>query len=582
MIFLFFATSNFKPEVGGVAELGHQLVSALCRAGHDITVIARSAETNHSDEEAPYRIERSSSRQPKKIADRLIKEKRPDALFVLIIGSAMGTALGLGRKYNIPVILYVHGIEITKRNNTLPIFLAKQFIKRQMLKGSDIVLCNSFNTMLLAIKRGADPESVRVLNPGIHIADLPLTVPDKIDPAPEKIVFFTLGRIIRRKGIDQVIRALPLLIDKYPDVLFVYAGSGLEPYRNELKHLTDSLGVTEYVRFLGEVEEDEKQLWYHRQDVFIMPSRELPNGDVEGFGIVFLEAGAWGKPVIGSDSGGVPDAIEDRKSGLLVNSESVEAIAEGMRFFLDHPVKKKEMGDYGKTRALGRFSWDQQAEKFVRMIELYVSPPPKREFFEWKDLPINEYINKEISKENLMILKKTFDETGIPFIIFFGTLLGAIRDHDFIAHDTDTDVVLFESYRDRLYNALPVLEETGLKLVRSVKDNRVLSFFRNGEYIDLYFIGLRRIGFRKKWYIDYSSISKKLLLNFSWYEFLGESFRVPRDSPAVLKQLYGKNWKTPIEDYEANHDYLLKFYRFLRQKDKMKSVRKFYKWILNR
>ena len=99
MTFLFFATSNFKPDVGGVAELGHQLVSSLCRAGHDITVIARSAEANHSDEEAPYRIERSSSRQPKKIADRLIKEKRPDALFVLIIGSALGTALGLGRKY---------------------------------------------------------------------------------------------------------------------------------------------------------------------------------------------------------------------------------------------------------------------------------------------------------------------------------------------------------------------------------------------------------------------------------------------------------------------------------------------------
>ncbi len=582
MTFLFFATSNFKPDTGGIAELGHQLVLALHKAGNDVTVIAGGSETDSFDRTVPYRIERIMAHQPFKLANMLIEEKRPDALFVMVIGSSWYTAYRLGKKYGIPVLLYVHGLEITKRNNIFSVFLAKQFVKGLILRRSNLVICNSFNTMLLAIKRGAIPDHVRVLHPGIIIDSDIENYKSRIDPAPGKTVFFTMGRLIRRKGVDNAIHALSRLVGKYPTILYVIAGAGSDLYRRELEKLAASLGVEDHVRFLGRIEEDDKQFWYNRQDVFIMPSRELSDGDVEGFGIVFLEAGAWGKPVIGGDFGGVPDAIENGKSGLLVNSKSVEAIAEGMRFFLDHPEKMREMGDYGRKRALDWFSWDLQAERFVRIVENYISRSIQREFDEWKGLPINEFINKEIARENLLILKETFDEAGLPFIIFFGTLLGAIREHDFIAHDTDTDVILFESYRDLLYKTLPVLEEKGLKLVRSVKNNLVLSLYRKGEYLDLYFIEYRRIGFREKWYIYYSSISKKLLLNYSWYEFLGEKFRIPRNSHKVLTQLYKKDWNITKIDYEANQDYLMKFVRFLQRRDKIKSIRKFIRWIKER
>ncbi len=582
MTFLFFATSNFKPDTGGIAELGHQLVSALDSSGHDITVIARGSSPEDFDKTVPYRIERSPNNQPGKLADRLIQEKKPDAIFVIVIGSSWLTAKRLGRKYGIPVVLYIHGLEVTKKNNIFPVFIAKQFVKGQLLKHSDIVMCNSFNTMLLAIKRGADPGSVRVLNPGIQSDEYQHGILSGVDPAPGKFVFFTMGRVIRRKGIDQAIRALSSLSKKYPEILYVIAGSGPEDYLLELKELTRSLGLTDKVLFLGRVDEAEKQHWYQRQDVFILPSRELPNGDVEGFGIVFLEAGAWGKPVIGGDSGGIPDAIEDGKSGLLVDSESVEALESAMQFFIDNPDKKIEMGEYGKNRALQKFSWTLQADRFASMIKNHISSPVRKEFNDWKDLPKSDALNREISRENLLIMKEVFDGASIPFTIFFGTLLGAYREHDFIAHDTDTDVILFEAYRDALFEVLPLLEERGLKLVRSVKDNRVLSFYRNGEYIDFYIIQLRRIGFLKKWYIDYSSVSKKLLLNYSRYEFLGQKFRVPGNSHKILNELYGKNWGTPIKDYEANHDYMMKLYRFLGRKDKIGSVRKFIRWIKER
>ena len=121
MTFLFFMTSNFKPDTGGIAELGHQLVSALDSAGHDITLIARGPSPEAFDKTVPYRIERSPHRQPGQLADRLIQEKKPDAIFVIVIGSSWLTARRLGRKYGIPVVLYVHGLEVTKKNNIFPL-----------------------------------------------------------------------------------------------------------------------------------------------------------------------------------------------------------------------------------------------------------------------------------------------------------------------------------------------------------------------------------------------------------------------------------------------------------------------------
>ena len=581
MNILFFATSNFKPDSGGIAELGHQLATALCKIGNNVTVIA-GGEKDSDDNHQPYSIVRTSKSQPKSLAQDLAKELHLAAVFVLVIGSSWRTAKWISRKFDIPLVLYIHGLEITKRNNSYPVFAAKQFVKGWILKKSDLVLCNSFNTMLLSIKRGADPKKVRVLNPGISLRNETRKPVGYRDPAPDKIVFFTMGRLIRRKGVDNTIRALPLIIEEYPNLLYVIAGDGLPEYRQELEKIAASLGVSEYVLFLGRIDEYEKERWYYRHDIFIMPSRRLADGDVEGFGIVFLEAGAWGKPVIGGMSGGVPDAIEDGKSGFLVNPESIEDIAYSMRILLASPEKRVTMGIYGRKRVEKHFSWEHQAERFVNLIQPVNLPQQKKDFNDWKDLPKNETLNKKISKENLLILKETFDAAGLPFMIFFGTLLGAFREHDFITHDTDTDIILFESYRDLFNEVLPELEAQGLILTRSVKENRVLSLYRNGEYIDLYFVILKRIGIRKKWYIDLSSVSKNYLLSYKYYEFLGELFKVPENSVKVLKELYGRKWKIPVKDYEANHDYIMKLNRFIRRKNKRSSVGKFIKWIRER
>jgi phosphatidylinositol alpha-1,6-mannosyltransferase len=377
--FLFFATSNFKPDAGGVAELGHQLARSLTLAGHRVTVLAGPSQADCAEGAPPYAVVRTPQKQPLKTAAGLLRRVKPDALFVLVIGSSWLTARLLGLRFKLPVFLYVHGLEITKKNNVYPVFWIKQFVKGCILRCSSGVLCNSAATKELALQRGARCDHCRVLHPGIDPGIIPegqsvSTGEDlRADPAPGKTVFFTMGRLVRRKGIDYTLKALALLVKDYPDVLYVIAGSGLPPFEEELRALTLSLGLGDKVKFLGRIDDEEKNRWYARQDVFIMPSRRLKDGDVEGFGIVFLEAALAGKPSIGGRSGGVADAVADGETGLLVDPDSIRDIAKAMRYFLDNPRERNRMGVAGRTRALKDFSWTGQAKKFVEIIKNYKS-----------------------------------------------------------------------------------------------------------------------------------------------------------------------------------------------------------------
>jgi phosphatidylinositol alpha-1,6-mannosyltransferase len=367
MNFLFFATSNFKPETGGVAELGHRLAEALNSRSHGVTVIASCLERRQKEISSSYAIVRTTKKNLVQEAEKIIARQYIDGIFILIIASSWHTAHALGKKYHIPVILYIHGIEIIKKNNVYPLYWLKQYIKGLMLKKTDLLFCNSAFTASLALKRGARADRVFVLHPGI-LPCISATIPAK-DPAPGKTVFFTMGRLVRRKGADYTIRALSLLANDCPDILYVIGGSGPEDYEEELKKLVRELCLEEHVVFLGSIDDDTKNLWYQRHDVFIMPSRQLPDGDVEGFGIVFLEAALYGKPVIAGRSGGIPDAVEDGKSGVLVDPDSIHAIAEGMKYFIANLIKRKEMGEYGRNRAKNDFNWLRQADNFIMIVQ---------------------------------------------------------------------------------------------------------------------------------------------------------------------------------------------------------------------
>ncbi len=150
-------------------------------------------------------------------------------------------------------------------------------------------------------------------------------------------------------------------------------------------------------------------------------------------------------------------------------------------------------------------------------------------------------LNPEIGKRNLLDFKKVMDKHGIVFGLWFGTLLGAVREKNFIEYDEDIDIFILNEDRKKVLNALFDLENIGLKVVRYNEKKGLLSIIRDDEYIDMYFyrkvFNMRRMG--------PNTIESKYLENMDTINFLGEVFPVPANVEDVLTILYGKDWKVP-------------------------------------
>src|SRR5262249_23915091 len=148
------------------------------------------------------------------------------------------------------------------------------------------------------------------------------------------------------------------ILQRIPDVTYLIVGDGAD--RARLESLAVTVGVRNHVVFAGQVMDSDLPDVYALSNVFIMPSRtQLSACDVEGFGLVFLEANACGKPVIGGRSGGIPDAIVDEETGFLVNPTEPDEIANVLVRLLSNAELAKRLGENGRSRVLNDFSWPQ-------------------------------------------------------------------------------------------------------------------------------------------------------------------------------------------------------------------------------
>jgi phosphatidylinositol alpha-1,6-mannosyltransferase len=171
-------------------------------------------------------------------------------------------------------------------------------------------------------------------------------------------VLLSVGRLTRRKGHDHVLYALARL--KRRDLAYVVLSDG--ELESELHAMTRDLGLEDIVKFVGPVDARELPRYYAAADVFVLANRTLADGDVEGFGLVFLEASAAGLPVLAGRSGGVPDAVNEGVSGLLVDG-SVGEIAHALERLVDDPALRRRLGHDGRQWVRERFSWERAAER---------------------------------------------------------------------------------------------------------------------------------------------------------------------------------------------------------------------------
>ncbi|SMQ15733.1 phosphatidylinositol alpha-1,6-mannosyltransferase [Streptomyces sp. Ag82_O1-12] len=183
----------------------------------------------------------------------------------------------------------------------------------------------------------------------------------------DRPVVVCVSRLVRRKGQDTLIRALPRILAAEPDTVLLIVGGG--PYEKDLRRLAHETGVASAVRFTGAVPWSELPAHYGAGDVFAMPCRTRRGGlDVEGLGIVYLEASATGLPVVAGDSGGAPDAVLDGETGWVVKGGSPEEAADRITVLLGDAELRRRMGERGREWVEEKWRWDLLAERLKNLL----------------------------------------------------------------------------------------------------------------------------------------------------------------------------------------------------------------------
>ncbi len=276
---------------------------------------------------------------------RVALQVRPSVMLSMHVAVSPAAA-AVRRALGTPVAQYFHAEEIGARPK-LAAFAVRH---------ADEVIAVSRYTEGLIAATGAVPARMSLIPGGVDIPE---------DPAPlvaDRPTFLTISRLGERyKGHDVMVRATALVLARVPDAQWVVIGDG--PLRAGLQQLARSYGVADSIRFLGSVPDEERDAWLRRTNLLAMPSR-LPAGRFagEGFGIAFIEAGAYGKPVLAGNVAGALDAVIDGESGLLVDPDDPVAVADGITRLLLDPDLAARLGEGGRRRARSQ-AWPLVCER---------------------------------------------------------------------------------------------------------------------------------------------------------------------------------------------------------------------------
>ena len=293
-----------------------------------------------------------------KLADDLYRDFEFDIIHANVALPDGFAAMMLKRRYNKPLVVTIHGqdLQVTLyRNDRCKKALTKVF------EQADRVVTVSNKLKEIAKGGIGFPEKVVVVNNGID--------PGETAPANGILtskyagckVMLSVSHLIATKGLDLNIKPISQLVKKYTNLKYLVIGAGPElPY---LRQLTHDLNLDRQVEFLGELPHEKVMEYMAVADIFSLPSWN------EGFGVVYLEAMAHGKPAIACEGEGIADVIENNKTGLLVAPKDVESLARAIEFLLDNPDKAHGIGERAKKLVLENYTWENNAQRCTEIYE---------------------------------------------------------------------------------------------------------------------------------------------------------------------------------------------------------------------
>lgn len=366
-----FVTNDFGPRAGGIETFVHGLIERF-PLGTVIVYTSQQGDTKDYDKEwldnFGVQVIRDRSKMllptPRVIWEvrKVVAKFQPKSL---VFGAAAPLGL-MGKFLNVPKkVALTHGHEVWWAkvppfnllmriigNSVDHLTYLGAYTKREISKG----VSSKAREAMIQIAPGIDTNKFKPVDSSKLRGELGLL---------DKEVIVSVGRLVPRKGQDQLIKALPLVLEKHPNVHLLFVGTG--KYKKTLDKLIADRNLERYVTFTGRVFYEELERYICLGDLFAMPSRSRLGGlEVEGLGIVYLEASACGLPVLGGDSGGAPDAVLHGATGLVVNGLDTNAIADGLIKLLESD--RKTMGNLGRKWTVENWDWQIWATKFVELV----------------------------------------------------------------------------------------------------------------------------------------------------------------------------------------------------------------------
>ena len=250
------------------------------------------------------------------------------------------------------------------------------FAMKEISRSVDVLTFLGDYTGSVIGKHFKDKAKLVKIAPGIDINHFkPERDPSKVNAVRAELkigsepLILSVGRLVHRKGQDKLITAMPKILAKRPDAKLLLIGQG--PRKAKLDSLVAKYGIEDSVKFLGSIAYADLPKYLNAADLFVMPSRSRLMGlEVEGLGIVYLEASACALAVIAGSSGGAPDALLDGRTGYVVDGMDINQIANRVLSLIDNPKAAKEMGEAGRVWVESNWSWDIWSSAFNKLLEI--------------------------------------------------------------------------------------------------------------------------------------------------------------------------------------------------------------------
>lgn len=281
------------------------------------------------------------------------------------------SVLPLARKLNIPLVVTLHGMDVTRSTLDMlksgsPNLVNYVIYKNQLFKNADLFICVSDFIRNAALAKGFPESKLLVHYIGIDSEQLSFR-----EGAGEDGLIVHVGRLVEKKGTTYLLDAFAKVKQKIINAELVIIGDG--PLRANLEAKADALGVKGAVKFFGVQPNQVVLHWIRRAAVMAVPSVTATDGDMEGFGIVNIEASAQGVPVVGFRSGGIPEAIIDGKTGLLVEERDVAGLTKNIVDLLTNPQLRLQLGKQARKNVEDNFNIKKQSAKLESIYDNLIS-----------------------------------------------------------------------------------------------------------------------------------------------------------------------------------------------------------------